>query len=29
MELTSDEDKRKKDLWYEWFDGSGMNHWWD
>lgn len=29
MESVSDEDKRKKDLWYEWFDGSGMKHWWD
>jgi hypothetical protein len=29
MESTSEEDKRKTDLWYKWFDGSGMKHWWD
>lgn len=29
MESTSEEDKRKNDLWYKWFDGSGMKHWWD
>jgi hypothetical protein len=25
----SDEDKHKKDLWNEWYDGSGIKHWWD
>jgi hypothetical protein len=29
LESTSEEDKRKTDLWYKWFDGSGMKHWWD
>lgn len=29
MESTSEEDKRKTDLWYKWYDGSGMKHWWD
>lgn len=29
MESTTGEDKRKTDLWYKWFDGSGMKHWWD
>jgi hypothetical protein len=29
MESTSEEDRRKTDLWYKWFDGSGMKHWWD
>ena len=25
----SEEDIKKKDLWYEWFDGSGIKGWWD
>ena len=25
----SDEDKHKIDLWNEWYDGSGIKHWWD
>ena len=29
MESASEEDKRKTDLWYKWYDGSGMKHWWD
>jgi hypothetical protein len=29
VESTSEEDRRKTDLWYKWFDGSGMKHWWD
>ena len=29
VESTSDEDRRKTDLWYKWFDGSGAKHWWD
>lgn len=29
MESTSEEDKQKTDLWYIWFDGSGMKNWWD
>ena len=29
MESTSEEDKRNTDLWYKWFDGSGMKMWWD
>ena len=29
MESTSEEDRRNTDLWYKWFDGSGMKHWWD
>ena len=29
METSTEEEKRKKDLWIEWFDGSGMKHWWD
>jgi hypothetical protein len=29
LESTSEEDRRKTDLWYKWFDGSGMKHWWD
>jgi hypothetical protein len=28
-DAQSDEEKHKKDLWYEWFDGSGMKGWWD
>ena len=23
------EEQKKKDIWYEWFDGSGMRGWWD
>ena len=29
LESTSEEDRRKTDLWYKWFDGSGAKHWWD
>jgi hypothetical protein len=29
LESTSEKDKRSTDLWYKWFDGSGMKHWWD
>jgi len=29
LESASEEDRRKTDLWYKWFDGSGMKHWWD
>lgn len=29
LESTSEEDRRNTDLWYKWFDGSGMKHWWD
>jgi len=29
VESTSEEDRRKTDLWYKWFDGSGAKHWWD
>jgi len=29
VESTSDEDRKKTDLWYKWFDGSGAKHWWD
>ena len=25
----TEEEKMEKDLWYEWFDGSGMKQWWD
>lgn len=25
----TDEEKRNYDHWKNWFDGSGMNHWWD
>lgn len=29
VENATEEEKREKDLWKEWFDGSGMKHWWD
>jgi hypothetical protein len=29
LESTSEEDRRKTDLWYKWYDGSGAKHWWD
>lgn len=29
VENATKEEKREKDLWKEWFDGSGMKHWWD
>lgn len=29
VENATEEEKREKDLWIEWFDGSGMKHWWD
>lgn len=29
LESASEEDKKKTDLWYVWFDGSGMKNWWD
>jgi biotin operon repressor len=25
----TDEEKREEDVWTDWFDGSGMNGWWD
>jgi hypothetical protein len=25
----TEESKREKNLWDDWFDGSGMKHWWD
>lgn len=25
----TEEEKHERDLWYDWFDGSGMKHWWD
>lgn len=29
MEGMSKEEQRKKDYWYEWFNGTGMRGWWD
>lgn len=29
VESQSEEDKWKTDLWNKWYDGSGMQHWWD
>jgi hypothetical protein len=29
VENATEEEKLEKDLWIEWFDGSGMKHWWD
>ena len=29
MKSLSDEEKKKSDIWYDWYDGSGMKHWWD
>jgi hypothetical protein len=29
LEKTSEKDKKKIDLWYKWFDGTGMRNWWD
>lgn len=28
-ESTPDEEKHNQDLWNNWFDGSGIKHWWD
>jgi hypothetical protein len=28
-EAQTEEEKIKRDLWYEWFDGSGLLNWWD
>jgi hypothetical protein len=28
-DAQTEEEKRKKDLWNEWFDGSGIKGWWD
>jgi len=25
----TEEEKHSRDLWKDWFDGSGMKHWWD
>ncbi len=25
----TDEEKRERDAWYDWYDGSGAKHWWD
>jgi len=25
----TEEEKKKEDLWYKWFDGSGLKGWWD
>jgi hypothetical protein len=29
MNKLSDEEKEKNDVWNDWFDGSGIKHWWD
>ena len=29
MKNTSDEEKMKSDIWTNWFNGSGLKHWWD
>ena len=29
VDELSPEEMKKKDLWNDWFDGSGMNTWWD
>lgn len=29
MDSLSDEEKKNEDVWNEWFDGSGVKHWWD
>lgn len=29
FDSKTDEEKRERDIWNEWFDGSGMKHWWD
>jgi hypothetical protein len=29
LEKFTDEEKKRVDHWYEWFDGSGMLGWWD
>lgn len=29
MNILSDEEKEKRDVWNEWHDGSGMKGWWD
>jgi len=29
MDRLTKEEKREKDVWNEWFDGSGMRGWWD
>jgi len=28
-DAQSEEEKRERELWNEWFDGSGMKSWWD
>jgi len=28
-DAQTEEEKRKRDLWNEWFDGSGIKSWWD
>lgn len=29
IENTSEEERKKKDLWSDWYDGSDMRSWWD
>ena len=29
MDSLSDEEKKNRDVWNEWNDGSGMKGWWD
>lgn len=29
IDAATEEEKRKRDLYYDWFDGSGMRGWWD
>ena len=29
VQISSDEEKKNKDLWGDWFDGSDMRGWWD
>ena len=28
-DAQTEEQKRKQELWDDWYDGSGMKHWWD
>lgn len=28
-ERSTDEERKNNDLWYKWFDGSGIQGWWD
>jgi len=28
-DAQTEEEKRERELWNEWFDGSGMKSWWD